>query len=61
MSRNEIITFGKYKGYSIAAVPNRYLWWIRDTLDENKFVSLIDAAEEELEYRLECDIVIEEE
>ena len=59
-NRNKRLTFGKHKGTPIELIPDSYLEWMRDNLDDT-FTVWIDVADEELEYRHERGIYVEDE
>jgi len=58
----EVIPFGKYKGWSVEDVPNYYLnWMLEDNVLEEKkqFIYLLKPIEEEVKYRNQYRIFIE--
>ena len=52
-----VLTFGKHKHRDIEDVPSSYLRWITENFDEG---AVMDAAEQELEYRNVWDAHFEE-
>jgi len=50
---NIIMPWGKYEGRAIDELPSNYLHWILDNFDTETRLkqSIVDAAEEELEWR----------
>jgi len=57
-----LIPFGKYKGMEIEDVPNYYLQWILDediAKEKSCYNYLLKPVEEELNYRKQFDIFIE--
>lgn len=62
LNREEEIPFGRHKGRMLQDIPDDYLDWIRENLDEEAHFNgwnigkdWIGLAEEELEYREEND------
>lgn len=58
-----IIPFGKFKGWDIEDVPNYYLDWLlsEDTLGKGScYDYLFKAVEEEVKYRKDFNIFIED-
>lgn len=49
---------GKYKDQSIEDVPNGYLEWIVEKLDEEKSERMISEIQKELGYRKKFDVFI---
>ena len=48
-----VMSFGKHAGKTVEEIPDGYLAWMRDNLDEPRNTELIKAADEELEWRKE--------
>lgn len=49
----DYITFGKYKGTAIHAIPSDYLTWLLEQswLESNEHIELYEAVEHEIEVR----------
>lgn len=61
LNREEEIPFGRHKGMKLEDIPDDYLDWIRENLDEEAYFNeWIGLAEEELEYREENDLHVKE-
>jgi len=57
-----IFKFGKHKGKPIEEVPNNYLAWLMKTdwFEKNYGKNMVSLIENELRYRYNFDIVIED-
>jgi hypothetical protein len=58
-----IFPFGRYKGVDIEDIPDSYLKWSIDVLDEKKYnnKNIISECERELAYRKLHNITVDEE
>lgn len=51
-----IIPFGKsFKGKTIEEVPSSYLRWLINNISEERYKTLVEAADKELSWREEWD------
>jgi len=56
-----VIPFGKFKGYSLAEVPNSYLrWCLEQDWFEEKYEDLVEPFEDELAWRDSMGVKIED-
>jgi uncharacterized protein (DUF3820 family) len=56
-----VVWFGKYKGCSMAEIPNSYLrWCLGEEWLEEKYPTLLGAFEDEMIWRESSGIIIED-